>query len=278
MAAPEPEPEPATPDPAAPDPGAPAGSGPSSGPLDAGAAPSPGPVPGADVAPAPSPAVPAMRASDADRERVASILRDAGGDGRLTVHELDERLDAAYGAVTLEQLDGLTTDLVAAPGRAPATAPAPSPGRVVVRDADDGARWLVAVMGGVERKGYWRLGRRCTSLSVMGGTDLDLCDVEFDGQDVHLRVICVMGGAEIRVPDHMNVVVSDVGFMGGNDVQIGATSPDPGGPTLHLHLVSVMGGAAVRRGRKLTRREKRELRSQRRDERRHRHGRIHRGD
>lgn len=112
----------------------------------------------------------------------------------------------------------------------------------------------------------------------MGGTGLDLCDVEFDGQDVHLRVICVMGGAEIRVPDPMNVVVSDVGFTGGNHVQIGATSPDPGGPTLHLHLVSVMGGAAVRRGRKLTRREKRELRSQRRDERRHGHGRIHRGD
>lgn len=211
------------------------------------------PVPTAPVAP------PALRASDADRERAASILRDAGGDGRLTVHELDERLDAAYAAVTRDDLVGLTTDLVApGPSAPPSPAGAASRSRVVVRDADDGTRRLVAIMGGVERRGSWRLGRRCTSLSVMGGSDLDLTHVEFDARDVHLRVICVMGGADVRVPDHMNVVVSDVGFMGGNDVRIGAGQPDPGGPTLHLHLVSVMGGSTVRRGQRRGRRARRE--------------------
>lgn len=203
-------------------------------------------------------ATPALRASDADRERVAVILRDAAGDGRLTVHELDERLDAAYAAVTRDDLTGLTTDLVTS-GPVPAAAGTTAPSRVVVRDADDGTRWLVAIMGGVERKGAWRLGRRCTSLSIMGGSDLDLTQVEFDGQDVHLRVICVMGGTDVRVPDHMNVVISDFGLLGGNDARIGAGTPDPGGPTLHLHLVSVMGGSSVKRGPKRTRKERREL-------------------
>lgn len=218
----------------------------------------------------PAPTVPAMRASDADRERVAAILRDAGGDGRLAVHELDERLDAAYAAVTRDDLDGLTADLVAAGPRVQAGAP----GRVVVHGTDGGTRWVVAVMGGAQRGGRWRLGRRCTALAVMGGADLDLTHAEFDDRDVHLRVVSIMGGSDVRVPDHMNVVVSDLGLMGGNDVRIGESTPDPGGPTLHLHLVSVMGGSNVRRGPKRTRRERREERERRRVE---RHGGDHGG-
>ncbi|MEV4422535.1 DUF1707 domain-containing protein [Patulibacter sp. NPDC049589] len=236
--------------------------------------PSPAPSGGGSELPARTgpPAPPALRASDADRERTADVLREAGGDGRLSVHELDERLDAAYAAVTRDDLEGLTTDLVATPSHAPA--PAAGTGRVVVRGGDAGTRWLVAVMGGVDRAGTWRIARRCTSISVMGGADLDLTHVEFDGQDVHLRVVCVMGGSDIRVPEHMNVSVSNLAIMGGNEVRIGHETPDPGGPTLHLHLVSVMGGSNVERGPKRSRRERRAEREERRavrDEQRHRH-------
>ncbi|WP_051471650.1 DUF1707 SHOCT-like domain-containing protein [Patulibacter minatonensis] len=215
-------------------------------------------TPGAPTPPAHR-SSPALRASDADRERTATVLRDAGGDGRLTVDELDGRLDAAYAAVTRDDLDALVADLVPAGTHSVAAGADPAPGRVAVRGGDGGSRWLVAIMSGVERAGVWRLGRRCTSLSLMGGSELDLTHVEFDDQDVHLRVVCVMGGAEIRVPEHMNVVVSDFGFMGGNDVRVGHAQPDPGGPTLHLHLVSVMGGSNVERGPKRSRRERREL-------------------
>lgn len=226
-----------------------------------------------DVAAA-GPPVPAMRASDADRERVAAILRDAGADGRLAVHELDERLDSAYGAVTRDDLAGLTTDLVAAGRRDPAGEAGAVPTRVAVRDADDGTRWIVAVMGGAERSGRWRIGRSATALALMGGIELDLQHAEFDGRDVHLRVVSVMGGAEVRVPEHMNVVVSDLGLMGANDVRIGEATPDPGGPTLHLRLVSVMGGTSVRRGPKPTRADRREARARRRMD---RHGGGHGG-
>jgi hypothetical protein len=39
--------------------------------------------------------LPELRASDADRERTAETLRRAAAIGRLTMEELDERLDAA---------------------------------------------------------------------------------------------------------------------------------------------------------------------------------------
>ena len=59
-----------------------------------------------------------LRASDADRERVAERLRDAAGDGRLTPAELEERLERAFSARTEAELGPLVVDLPA-PRRPP---------------------------------------------------------------------------------------------------------------------------------------------------------------
>jgi class 3 adenylate cyclase len=60
-----------------------------------------------------------LRASDADRERVAERLREHYGAGRLSDDDLSERVEAAYGARTMSELATLTVDLPSArqPGR-----------------------------------------------------------------------------------------------------------------------------------------------------------------
>ena len=52
-----------------------------------------------------------LRASDADRERVAERLREAATEGRLLAHELEERLARALRAVTYGDLDAVVEDL-----------------------------------------------------------------------------------------------------------------------------------------------------------------------
>ena len=52
-----------------------------------------------------------LRISDADRNRVAELLRDAAGEGRLDLDELDERLEATYAAKTYADLVPITVDL-----------------------------------------------------------------------------------------------------------------------------------------------------------------------
>ena len=59
-----------------------------------------------------------LRASDSDRERVAEQLRQHYGAGRVSEDELSERVEAAYGARTVSELDHLTADL---PSARPAT-------------------------------------------------------------------------------------------------------------------------------------------------------------
>jgi uncharacterized membrane protein len=52
-----------------------------------------------------------LRASDGERERAAEILRRHHADGRLTTDEFEERLERAYAAKTLGDLDQLFGDL-----------------------------------------------------------------------------------------------------------------------------------------------------------------------
>lgn len=208
---------------------------------------------------------PDLRASDADRDRVAEVLRHAAGEGRITVEELGERIDRAFAARTHGELAELTADLPQA-DHAAATPALP------VRPGEGGRRWLISIMSGHDRRGHWRIGERLTSINIMGGGDIDLNDAELSARETTIHVIAIMGGATVRVPEGLDVRVSELALMGGNDVHLGDRPPAPGGPIVHIKLFSLMGGSDVKRGRRLTREQRRELKRQRRE-----HQRIDRG-
>ena len=208
------------------------------------------------------PPVPDLRASDTDREQVAERLRQAAGDGQLTLEELDERLHAAYGARTRRELEPLVADLQAPSDTA--AAPVSHPGGYTVRRGEGGARWIVSIMGGADRRGRWRLAERAVALNVMGGSSLDLNQVELASEDVELTVVSIMGGSDIRVPKGLNVEVSEFAFLGGNDVDIAEDHPPQRSPVLRLRILSIMGGTDVKRGPRLSRAERRALKEQRR--------------
>ena len=213
------------------------------------------------LVPRPSDQRPDLRASDAEREQTAETLRRAMGEGRLTVEELEDRLRAAYSAPTVRELELLVSDVTV-----PATAPARS-GGLSVREGPGGDRWVVSIMSGHERKGRWRIAERCTVLNIMGGSEIDLNDVELSEPVTQLNVYTVMGGGEIRVPDGVDVEVSNVAIMGGNDVKLGDQAMPAGGPVIRIRLVSIMGGVGVKRGRKLTKEERKRQKELRRAER-----------
>jgi hypothetical protein len=71
-----------------------------------------------------------MRAADADREKVADELRTHCVDGRITLEELDQRLQGAMSAVTIGELAGFVSDLptIAVRSRPGRTEPTPRVG------------------------------------------------------------------------------------------------------------------------------------------------------
>ena len=204
--------------------------------------------------------LPEPRASDADREQAVETLRHAASDGQLTVDELEERVTSAYGARTRTELERLTADVrsVAEPR-----------GALPVREGPGGTRWVVSIMGGHDKRGRWRVAPRCTVLNIMGGSDIDLNDAELSEPVTELTMISVMGGGTVWVPHGVDVQVSDFALMGGNGAELGDEVAPAGAPSIRIRLVSIMGGSEVKRGRKLSREERkreRELRKARRRE------------
>ncbi|ADB51697.1 DUF1707 SHOCT-like domain-containing protein [Conexibacter woesei] len=182
---------------------------------------------------------PALRASDADREQAAALLRDAAADGRLTLEELTDRLERAWSATTREELVPVTADLVA-----------PGEGDVLGASAAPAARarrrtsWFIAVMGGSSRRGRWRVGERVHALAVMGGVDVDLRNAILESGEVQITAIAVMGAVDVCVPEGVEVEVNGFVLMGGKDERVEGV-PRPGAPVVRVRALGLMGGIDV---------------------------------
>lgn len=104
-----------------------------------------------------SSARPHQRVSPEEREEAAERLRIAAGEGRLTLEELDVRLEAALSARTYGELDALVDDLP------------PRPAPVV----PDSVRLAVS-HGHLERVGSWPIPRRLNVELSFASAYLDL--------------------------------------------------------------------------------------------------------
>ncbi|MFJ1752135.1 DUF1707 domain-containing protein [Kitasatospora sp. NPDC088134] len=199
-----------------------------------------------------------LRASDADRERVADLLRDAYAEGRLTADEHAERVEAAYSARTFGELEPLTRDLPGHPGsirhdlgKPPLAAPAAAAGPALP-PARVEAPTMVAVFGAAVRKGRWRVGSHLKAVAVFGGVEIDLTDAVFESPEVVIEVVAVFGGVEVRVPENVSLHGGGTGIFGGFEVRE-QTSADPNAPVVRIKGAAVFGGveARLRRGKQL---------------------------
>ena len=181
------------------------------------------------------------RASDAEREAVVARLRDAAGEGRLTVEELAERVDAAYAAGTREELEPLTADL-------PAAAPAAAVGEgMPVGGTGVAAPSLVlGILGGGDRRGRWRVPERMTVVNVLGGADLDLREATLAAPEVEIRVFSLLGGSDVIVPEGVHVELGGFAVLGGNDLKLTGPAPPPGAPVVRVRAWSLLGGTDVK--------------------------------
>lgn len=199
------------------------------------------------ITPDPNADRPPLRASDRDREQIASVLQQAMSEGRISVGELETRLDSVYAAKTLGELEPITRDL---PGHALSLTKSV---RVAVH-AERGL-WMsaggaskgniVGILSGVERKGIWTTPGHINAVAIMGGLILDFTGAQLTAMETVINVTAIMGGVEITVPDGLTVVVEGVGIMGSFDDRA-RQNYGPGSPVLRVKGVAIMGGVEVK--------------------------------
>ncbi|HLK02027.1 MAG TPA: DUF1707 domain-containing protein [Streptosporangiaceae bacterium] len=186
-----------------------------------------------------------LRASDQDRDRTAEVLREAAAEGRLSLTELDERLDAVYAAKTYAELEPVIRDLPKT-GTGPAQVPAEWAGAADRFGGQATSSSAIAVMGGFSRKGEWVVPKEFTAVTFMGGGEIDMRQARFAEREVTIHAVAIMGGISIIVPPDAEVVVTGIGFMGAFDHRAaGAGQPD--GPTIRVNGLALMGAVDVRR-------------------------------
>ncbi|WP_306189540.1 MULTISPECIES: DUF1707 domain-containing protein [unclassified Streptomyces] len=187
-----------------------------------------------------------LRASDADRDRIADILRDALAEGRLSADEHAERVEGVLSAKTVGELEVFIQDLPAAhQGRtAPAYTSAPHrpAAGAIPPEADEN---VVAVFSSAMRKGRWRAGRRLHAYAVFGSVEIDLSEALFEYQQVVIKAVSVFGDVQIRVPENVSLRGTGGGVLGNFDVAP-LDSSESDAPVVYVDGWAILGNVEAR--------------------------------
>lgn len=169
-----------------------------------------------------------MRASDADRERVVDVLRDAASDGRLTLEEHTDRVERAYASRTLGELKELTGDLI---GQEDSAKPRRGAPQDPLPDVD--ARPLTAIFGEDKRTGRWVVPTRQQVTAVFGQVSLDFREAVLQSRHVVINATAVFGKVELIVPEGVNVQLNGAAVLGSKENKVRA-EPAPGAPVIEV--------------------------------------------
>jgi hypothetical protein len=191
-----------------------------------------------------------VRASDTDRDATVDLLREAAGEGRLTLEELTDRIEAAVNAVTRSDLVLLTGDLSTGAAVGIATQP------------EEVRGW-----GDVKRSGPWTVPAENSFRTWLGHIELDLREAQISATETHIHARALFGDINLLVPEGIAVELQARTRLGRTNLQ--AKSGVPGAPRIVLTGGTFSGGINVRHPRLWERARRRARRStageQRRD-------------
>jgi len=168
---------------------------------------------------------PAVLASDAERSDVVRILEQAMAEGRLTPVEAEDRIEAAYGARTMADLEALTDGLPVAFG---ASAPAR---RVPQR--------TVKLMGDVKLGGSLAVDSVLHATAFFGDVVIDLSSATIPPEGVEIRASVGIGDVRVIVPDGATVKMRSFNVLG--DRVEAVDPPLPSGPVITVRGRSMVG-------------------------------------
>lgn len=183
------------------------------------------------------------------KQRAVDRLRAHYVRDDIDVETYEQLVDRAWTATAPGDLEQLLSRLPALPGAeagAMVEAEAATPALAAPGEQRQHG-FQVAILGGSERKGSWVPPRKLDTFALMGGTGLDFREARLGPGVTEVRVLAIMGGAEIIVPPGVTVESTGIGIMGGFDGhdQTVPTS-DPSAPVLRIRGVAVMGGIEVK--------------------------------
>lgn len=167
------------------------------------------------------------------------------GHGKISMEAFDRRLEQAMDAKTHAELTALTEDLELQVDQAYIEQKQAKFGGEFDRDDYKDIEYVFNVMGGSNHRGEWEVPKEIRMINFMGGGDLDFTEARFTHGTTKVKLFCVMGGANIFVPDNVRVKTKVFSFMGGFSNRVPSTT-QADCPTLIIEGLMFMGGADIK--------------------------------
>lgn len=188
-----------------------------------------------------------IRIGDRERDVVAALLQKAAVDGRLSMEELDDRLEIALKARTYADLDPLVADLAAelpsqalsSGWRQPQGPPPPGYSR------DDPLR-LDGGTGSEKRRGVWTVPPFIMINQGLGSVKLNFLQASPAAQLIDIQVTGGAGSIVLVLPEGWAVDADRVSKAWGSKSVKVQREPAPGKPLLVLYGSLGMGSLKVR--------------------------------
>ena len=153
----------------------------------------------------PSPPSPEQRPSLSladERERVIQQLSEHFANDRLSLDEMESRMELAYKAGSVGDLQRLTADL---PSAAALPVPAPAPAEELPALSPDRER-IFALMSETSRRGSWLVPQRLDLLAVMSDTTIDLTQAALPTGIIDIHIRSIWAAVKLVVPPGLQVV------------------------------------------------------------------------
>ncbi|MGA8206884.1 MAG: DUF1707 domain-containing protein [Candidatus Dormiibacterota bacterium] len=170
---------------------------------------------------------PSQPVSDAQRDQTIVALREHLVAGRMTLEQFADRVDIALRAEISGDLARAEENL-------------PESGSALAGSHGRPARFTLALVAHVVRRGRLRIRRRSVVLSILSDIDLDLREATIDGSRAAILVLAMLGNVDLYLPEGINVDIGGPTLFGhrrdwGRDVAL------PDAPTVHVRALGCCG-------------------------------------
>lgn len=148
----------------------------------------------------------------------------------MTLDEYAQRAAAIEEAITTEQLNTAVRDIPES----------------IAEPPKHHRSWIVAIFGGSDQHGRWRLSRRLRVVSVFGGAHLDLGSAQPEAPECTITILALLGGVEIVAPVGIPIALSGFSLLGGRSDQRATDGPRlAGSPIVRVRAVAILGGVKI---------------------------------
>ncbi|GAB1267934.1 hypothetical protein NBRC116493_11870 [Aurantivibrio infirmus] len=178
------------------------------------------------------------------REQTIDQLIMNYGHGKLSLEAFERRLDQALDAKRHDDLSVLSNDLVLEVDSDYIAKKKEELGFNSDATDDEEVDYLISIFSGTKQGGTQEAAKKSRMINFFGGGTLDFSEAKFTSERIEVQNFCFFGGADIIVPENVNVITKGFCIFGGIDNR--SSSSKSKSTTIIIENFIFFGGVKIR--------------------------------